>query len=616
MIVRTGTETPYLHAREYRVLYVLEGKPTLDCVVSRLRMQRGDFAMVHPGDVYRLSDVSRWKVAVFVLPEDMFRPYGAGGWRFAPQHADAVAKDALLARLVERELLIEEAVSSIDTEAIHDIERDVAMEFLNRHRTVFALHPELREDAEELQRVDRLEQYIREHAFERPNLHELAEREFLTVEYLSWKIRDLFGKSFTESIREERIRRALVLLLDPKRSISGISETVGFSAPRYFRSAFEEVTGIRLRDHLALEIAPDVLTSDEGVEELFRDAAEAFRGSDYSDSIDLRKIDLDAEPIGVFRAPSWIDLGDVALLLEEENRRLLEELQSEMHMTDGVLRNVFSPDMDFYADGSFTNFNRVELVLDFLDAVEITPHILLENRPEEAANIEEFRRTFPDVDVMETIGKKQLPFAQSAAYDTMQSACYLAWALAQGDEIVPRFLDEIDRKTVMTNDTFFGGPGLFTASGLKKSSYFTYMFASLMEGEILLRDPGCLVTVKGQLVNILLYSPKDGSALERRPGSLHRRNSFMISGCDADFLVTHFVLDRDHGSVYDAFLKIGSPRRISNAHWDFLDEFIQPGLEFKRYEKRPVFNLTIESADLSVHCITLDFSEIDSLLFA
>lgn len=67
--------------------------------------------------------------------------------------------------------------------------------------------------------------------------------------------------------------------------------------------------------------------------------------------------------------------------------------------------------------------------------------------------------------------------------------------------------------------------------------------------------------------------------------------SLNIYNMDGDFQITKYDLNKNHGSVYDKWINLGSPERIDNIHWDLLDEYVQPNISFYFGKKSNVFNV-------------------------
>jgi xylan 1,4-beta-xylosidase len=88
-------------------------------------------------------------------------------------------------------------------------------------------------------RMKRISDYIEAHFQDAIRLADLAEREDITVTHLSHLIKDLFGVSFQEYLRNKRLEHAL-RLIHSGRPLSEISAEAGFSELKYMTAAFKE----------------------------------------------------------------------------------------------------------------------------------------------------------------------------------------------------------------------------------------------------------------------------------------------------------------------------------------------------------------------------------------
>lgn len=72
------------------------------------------------------------------------------------------------------------------------------------------------------------------------SLKELAARLFLSPRQTQRLLLEYYGKSFHEKKLEARMAAACILLEDKNRSISSISEALGYSSPEQFSAAFKK----------------------------------------------------------------------------------------------------------------------------------------------------------------------------------------------------------------------------------------------------------------------------------------------------------------------------------------------------------------------------------------
>lgn len=104
---------------------------------------------------------------------------------------------------------------------------------------------ELRRNDFRMNRMQRITDYIEEHIGEKLLLSELADREELTLSYLSHFFKDNFGMPFQTYLQHLRCRRAASLLLETNESPSEISIHCGFSALKYMNQGFVQLFGCK-----------------------------------------------------------------------------------------------------------------------------------------------------------------------------------------------------------------------------------------------------------------------------------------------------------------------------------------------------------------------------------
>lgn len=104
---------------------------------------------------------------------------------------------------------------------------------------------ELRRNDFRMNRMQRITDYIEEHIGEKLLLSDLADREGLTLNYLSHFFKENFGMPFQTYLQHLRCRRAASLLLETDESPSEISMQCGFSALKYMNQGFMHLFGCK-----------------------------------------------------------------------------------------------------------------------------------------------------------------------------------------------------------------------------------------------------------------------------------------------------------------------------------------------------------------------------------
>lgn len=514
-------------------------------------------------------------------------------------------------------ILLYEAISKIDDyeDKIEEYLLDMMYHLLNNFHYLFYEGEGLEEDDEQLERYHRIVKYLSNNYMNKVSLQEIADKEFLSSQYLSYKIKDILGHGFNEYLNQIRVEESTKLLLDSDRNISEISEEVGFSHVRYYNKHFKlhyNCTPMQYRKKYKVsekELEKMTKVKYFNIREAMpylTNHIEDYERYDYDNRIIKIDIDLNKDIIDEYRKPDIIDLGDIYLLLEEENRRILEEIQREIKFKYCIVNKLFSEDMDIYRDKNhkFINWTRVENILDFLRDQNLIPIIISKNVEEYIINdfINHFSNLYDeDVEKWLSMGIEDLePYFPkkkiSGMQDTISMVPYVLYNYIHlNNRVVLNMVDEISKETILNNDTFFGGNGIFTSNYLKKPSYYAYMLLSLLGDRVIDRGGGYIVTKSEYGYQIMLFNPVeidekviyDSLPMDKIK---ERKISLNILNMESDFQVTKYVLDKGFGSVYDKWLGLNRPERLDNDNWELLKEYVHPNVAFYYGKKSTVYN--------------------------
>ncbi|MCQ4087599.1 helix-turn-helix domain-containing protein [Saccharibacillus sp. JS10] len=91
--------------------------------------------------------------------------------------------------------------------------------------------------------MEEIASYIREHYQEELTLQDLADRFFLSREYISRRFKREFGENVFDYLANIRLERAKRLLLGSEMTVVRIAELVGYQDEKYFSRVFKKSTG-------------------------------------------------------------------------------------------------------------------------------------------------------------------------------------------------------------------------------------------------------------------------------------------------------------------------------------------------------------------------------------
>lgn len=598
---------PIFWQESIEILYLLRGSINVAIENEVYTLNEGEIEIINSGEIHQIySQDPNNLVLILNIDPNFFEGYydGAKDMYFYTNSLDKNAQHGRKYRVLREyiSILYYEYTSKLDDyeEVIEDKLVKLMYHLLNDFHYLFYEEEGLREDELQLERYHRIINYLRKNYMNKVSLQEIANREFLSPQYLSYKIKDTFGQSFNDFLNNIRIEESRKLLLRTDKSILEISEEVGFSHIRYYNKHFKIQYKLSPNEYrkkyklswedLEGEVDMDLYPLEEGLDYV-KYLIEDYERYNYDNRIRKVYIDFQGDVIEKIKKPDLIDLGDISLLLETENKILLKEIQEEIGFKYGIINSLFSQNMDIYRGkgNRFINWTKVENVLDFLDRIKITPIIDFSNV--EAYVREEFLSYFshiygPRVESWmnydpSSLGISYLEEEINPAYDSLRMFPHIIYRrLYLKENLVARFMDEISKETILSNDSFFGGQGIVSSNYLKKPSYYAYMFLSLLGEDLIYKNKGCLVTRSKEGYQILIFNPEEGDLLSSDEKSRDVKFSINLTNTYEDYQITKYEINKNHGSVYNKWMELGSPERLENHHWDILREFVHPNISF------------------------------------
>ena len=152
-------------------------------------------------------------------------------------------------------------------------------------------------------RLNRITDYMYDNYNRKLTLSEIAEREHLSIYYLSHIIKEATGLSFQDLLSYIRVEESEKLLLGTNKKISAIAEETGFSAVRYYIKHFEHWFGMHPLEYrkkyigkiISREIeAKYTLCPPEQIEEAIRRQVTGVY-ADYMDKFKVKPVIIDVD---------------------------------------------------------------------------------------------------------------------------------------------------------------------------------------------------------------------------------------------------------------------------------------------------------------------------------
>lgn len=196
-------------------------------------------------------------------------------------------------------------------------------------------------------------------------------------------------------------------------------------------------------------------------------------------------------------------------------------------------------------------------------------------------------------------------------HDTMYKAPFIIHNVVKCRGLVDALgywvFTDIFEEFQLDNRMFHGGMGLVNIQGLKKPSYYGYWFLSKLGTEEIAAGDCYFVTRRDDDIQILIWNychynaefaegDRSGLTQFNRYGIFNEKDlhiSFEVRGLSGKYRVKEYLLDRAHGSVFDAWLNMGAPEYPSEEEIGFLERKSGPEVRFYAIDSNDVFRKDI-----------------------
>ena len=355
-------EYPFHWQDSIEILFVLKGTITIGVENETFTLVEREIEIINPNEVLSIESKDPDNLVIIIdIEPNFFEQYydDAKDTFYYTNSSDDNAQETEEYYELRKYLsiLIYEAISKLDDYEDSIEEKLLAMMYhlLNNFHYLVYEEEDLKDDEYQLERYHRIVKYIGNNYMDKVSLQDIAEKEFLTTQYLSYKLKEIFGHSFYEYLNMVRVEESTKLLLDSDLNISEISLEVGFSHVRYYNKHFKihyNMTPMQYRNKYKvnreeLEKLKDIKYFDlkDAIPYIYQ-YLEDYERYHFDNRIIKLDIDLNNETIDEFHKPNLINLGDISLLLEEENMKILKEIQKQIRFKYCIINRLFSSDMD------------------------------------------------------------------------------------------------------------------------------------------------------------------------------------------------------------------------------------------------------------------------------
>lgn len=182
--------------------------------------------------------------------------------------------------------------------------------------------------------------------------------------------------------------------------------------------------------------------------------------------------------------------------------------------------------------------------------------------------------------------------------------------------------NEMLEETASGSLDFHGGYGLFTCKGIPKSAYLSLELLNRLGDCLLYSSDSCVVTSRGNAVQVLLYHYCHYDELYRNnylldPNPTHCYDRFVEKGnlrilldlyglSEGTYRIRRYRLGREYGSAFDHWIAMGMPEHLNPEENSYLAASAHPDYHVSRVQVKQTLTLTSELAPHDVQLILID----------
>ena len=234
-------------------------------------------------------------------------------------------------------------------------------------------------------------QYVNQNFQDSVSLTELAEKLYISKSALSRFFKKQTGIYFADYLNQVRLRYAMEDLLYTRKNITRIATDCGFSNPSAFNKAFREMYGVTPTEYRADQSKREAAEKQERedlADDLRAELKEKLLPPEQADTVETEAITVDLRQGSPF-PKTWakcINIGSAYNLSIANLQYHTLYLKDQLGFQYVRIWSIFSTKL-MISDGrtkGYYNYDRIDVVLDFLVSNQLIPFLDFGNRPDTA----------------------------------------------------------------------------------------------------------------------------------------------------------------------------------------------------------------------------------------
>lgn len=232
-----------------------------------------------------------------------------------------------------------------------------------------------------VERIDKIKEYINSNYRKSITLNDFADKELLSIPYLSKFIKKHLGMTFTEYLNSVRLNYAVEELINTDRPITRIALENGFSTTFLFNKCFKEVYKITPNEYRK-QFKLDNKIEDKVDNEIIKEADICLNENDINKSAIVPpkeevKVTIDINKEKKFKKHynKFLNVGYANDILQSILQEHILMIRKELKFEYARFFGIFNEDMNIESRDRKYNFYKIDKVLDFFVNNKMKPFI-------------------------------------------------------------------------------------------------------------------------------------------------------------------------------------------------------------------------------------------------
>lgn len=389
------------YCRTAMLFYVLEGSVSFCFGKRKAELREADILVINRGTEYAYQGTDGMLLASLELTGKTFES-ACDGVRTYVNCDSTVGDNERFAKIrtTLRRMMLNQLFVDEDQKKYNYLVFEYYSLYYNLLETIIAYFtvgdrenkefPEINMDAKQLERREEIERYLNIYYNESISLDDISKEFFISKGYLSKYFKKVFGMTFSQYIKELRLRHAMSDLLYTDNPITQVAFDNGFSGSSFFNKSFREKynqnpseirkDSFKRKEHLEIQ-EKEKKKMNLRLSKILEMKAEPHESVKQKHSLTVSVKENQAIE------KCWnsvINIGSASDILRADMQEHIMILSNYIKYQYARFWDVFSEEMLIDINGNHSNYNfmRLDQVFDILLSNNMRPFILFEPKME------------------------------------------------------------------------------------------------------------------------------------------------------------------------------------------------------------------------------------------